>query len=437
MKLTMIGTGYVGLITGVCFSEMGNTVTCADIDEKKIAQLQNKKPTIYESGLEEMMVENIDDGRLHFSSDIGASVQASDIIFLCVGTPQNHDGSAKLDYIFSAAETIAKHLTAYKIVVVKSTVPVGTCRKVKQIIEENRPDASIAFDVVSNPEFLKEGSAIHDFRVPERIVVGLDDTPRKDDVQEKMQFLYAGLARPNRPLMFMKIESSELTKYASNAMLATRISFMNELSCLCEEVGANIKDIANGMGLDSRIGPRFLQAGIGYGGSCFPKDVRALANSMKHNGCGASIIDSVDAVNEAQKKTIFPKIVKALGDVKGKRIALWGLAFKPKTDDVREAPSIILSKQLLEAGASVVGHDPIAQENFSREVSGVTCVEDHYDALDGADLLVLVTEWDEYRNPQFDEVKKRLTNPIIIDGRNIYDPSYVRKLGFTYYGVGR
>jgi len=429
MKLTMIGTGYVGLVTGVCFSEMGNTVTCADIDETKIAQLQNKKPTIYEPGLEEMMVENMHSERLHFSSDVGASVQASEIIFLCVGTPQNHDGSAKLDYIFSAAETIAKHLTSYKIVIVKSTVPVGTCRKVKQIIEENRPDATIAFDVVSNPEFLKEGSAIRDFTAPERVVIGIDDTPRKEEVKEKMSVLYSSITRTNRPLLMMKIESSELTKYASNAMLATRISFMNELSCLCEAVGANIKDIANGMGLDSRIGPRFLQAGIGYGGSCFPKDVRALANSMKGNGCGSTIIDSVDSVNEAQKQTIFPKIVSALGDVKGKKIALWGLSFKPKTDDVREAPSIVLSKQLLDAGATVVAHDPIATENFSREVPDVTCVNDHYAALEGAEVLVLLTEWDEYRNPQFDEVKKRLTNPIIIDGRNIYDPEYVQKLG--------
>ena len=434
----MIGAGYVGLVTGVCFSEVGNSVVCADIDESKIKLLNDGISPIYEPGLEDMMLNNIDAKRLTFTSNVAEAVENSDLIFICVGTPQDQDGSANLDYIFSAAKAIGESLNDYKIIIVKSTVPVGSCAKVYEIIKENRKQPTVDFDVISNPEFLKEGSAIKDFMEPDRVVIGINGTHDLARLKERVTELYSSLVRANRPLIFTTIESSELTKYASNAMLATRISFMNELSHLAEKVGADIKEISKAMGFDTRIGPRFLQAGIGYGGSCFPKDVRALINTLKVNDCQARILQSVDDVNEDQKLKVIELIKDIYGtDLSGKKFALWGLSFKPKTDDVREAPSIIIAKGLIELGATVTGYDPLAMDNFKKYVPDITLSQNEYDCLNYADALILITEYDEFRNPEFDRIKSLLKGHTIIDGRNIYSPNLMVEKGFTYYGIGR
>ena len=432
MKLSFFGTGYVGLVTGTCFADLGNEVICTDIDEEKIRSLNEGVIPIYEQGLREILERNAKNRRLFFTTNLKKAVTESDILFIAVGTPQKFNGQAEMKYVFNVAKTIAENMNSYKLVVVKSTVPVGTCEKIKRIIKENQKK-KIAFDVVSNPEFLKEGTAIKDFQVPDRVVVGCDSKKAKKIIKT----LYAPVVRMDKPLVFMDVKSSELTKYASNAMLATRISFMNELSHLSEAVGADIKQIAKGMGLEDRIGSRFLQAGVGYGGSCFPKDVRALAQIQESFGHTTNILRAVDYVNERQKRSIVPKLKKFLPNLDGKKIAIWGLAFKPKTDDVREAPALTVIEQLKDEFATISAYDPEAMHNTKRIISDINYVENSYDALKGADALILLTEWYEFRTPDFKKMKKLMKQRIIIDGRNIYNPKLLRKIGFKYLSVGR
>ena len=434
MKLAIIGSGYVGLTTGACFANLGNDVTCVDIDKSKIKLLKKGKIPFFEPGLAEMVSLNIKEQRLSFTTDAAKAVQGSDVVFIAVGTPtkENGDGEADLSGVYTVAGNIGRSLNGYKVIVTKSTVPVGTADKVKGIISKNLP-AKTDFDVASNPEFLREGEAIQDFMVPDRIVVGADSQRARETLQD----LYRPLERAGRPLVVTDIKSAELIKYASNAMLATRISFMNELACLCEKVGADIKTIARGMGLDSRIGSRFLHAGIGYGGSCFPKDVKALASTMKARGCSSHILDSVTKVNEAQKMSLLPKIQKLVPDIRGKQIALWGLAFKPKTDDMREAPSLVVISQLLEKGAKINAFDPAAMEAARKIAKDISYSDNMYNSVKGAELLVIVTEWDEFRTPDFRRIKKLMASPNIVDGRNIYEPEEMKELGFNYIGVGR
>tara|TARA_B100000315_G_scaffold260116_1_gene319370 strand:+ start:1451 stop:2737 length:1287 start_codon:yes stop_codon:yes gene_type:complete len=428
----MIGSGYVGLITGACFANLGNTVICMDVDQKKIDMLNNGEMPIYEPGLKEMVLQNAKENRLSFTSDMKKAVSESDIIFLCVGTPSLEDGKADLKYVFEAAKQIGVHMNAYKVIVDKSTVPVGTSDKVKAIIKENLKQDT-EFDVVSNPEFLREGLAISDFTIPDRIVLGVENDKAKDI----MVRLYRAIERTGRPILITDPKSAEMIKYASNCMLATRISFMNVLAQLCEKVGGDVKSVAKGMGLDSRIGPRFLQAGVGYGGSCFPKDVRELMASLVSNEVDNTILTSVDTVNENQKKTLLPKIKKFIPDLKGKKIALWGLAFKPRTDDMREAPSITLIHQLLDEGTQIKAFDPVAQEIAKKLFPDIEYAPNPYEAVEGCDALVVVTEWDQFRELDFEKIKKGMNNPIIIDGRNVYEPGEMKELGFQYVGVGR
>ncbi len=432
MNITMIGSGYVGLITGACFANLGNTVICMDVDQKKIDMLNNGEMPIYEPGLKEMVLQNAKENRLSFTSDMKKAVSESDIIFLCVGTPSLEDGKADLKYVFEAAKQIGVHMNAYKVIVDKSTVPVGTSDKVKAIIKENLKQDT-EFDVVSNPEFLREGLAISDFTIPDRIVLGVENDKAKDI----MVRLYRAIERTGRPILITDPKSAEMIKYASNCMLATRISFMNVLAQLCEKVGGDVKSVAKGMGLDSRIGPRFLQAGVGYGGSCFPKDVRELMASLVSNEVDNTILTSVDTVNENQKKTLLPKIKKFIPDLKGKKIALWGLAFKPRTDDMREAPSITLIHQLLDEGTQIKAFDPVAQEIAKKLFPDIEYAPNPYEAVEGCDALVVVTEWDQFRELDFEKIKKGMNNPIIIDGRNVYEPGEMKELGFQYVGVGR
>lgn len=439
MKLSVFGTGYVGLVSGVCLADLGNDILCADVDKGKIALLERGGNPIFEPGLKEKLDRNVAEGRLRFTTDLKGAVTASDLLFICVGTPSCEDGSVDLRYVENVARTIGQYLDREKIVVDKSTVPVGTAAKVRAIIEEelHRRKATTRFHVVSNPEFLKEGAAVNDFFNPDRVIVGLepDDTVSRA-VMEK---LYASIARTARPILFTDTKSAELIKYASNAMLATRISFVNQLSQYCEQVGADITAVSKGMGLDTRIGSKFLHAGIGYGGSCFPKDVQGLISSMKGAGCDASLFEAVHAANEAQKRSLFSKITQALGTLRGRRVAVWGLSFKPKTDDVREAPSLLIVRWLLDQGAIVAAFDPEAMENFKKEIAGeVMYGKTPYDVLAGAELLVLLTEWDAFRNPDWDRVKKLMKIPNIVDGRNIY-LAYredLGRLGFSYRGVG-
>jgi len=432
----MFGTGYVGLVSGTCFSDLGNDVLCVDIDEAKIRALNKGEVPIFEPGLKEKVLRNIKEDRLKFTTDLKKAVNDSDILFICVGTPSKKDGSVNLDYVFSVAKTIGQNLDSRKIIVDKSTVPVGTADKVKAIISEElkKRDKQVTFDVVSNPEFLREGAAINDFFNPDRIVVGAES----DYSREMMAKLYKGIARTTRPLVFTDVRSAELIKYASNAMLATRISFVNQLSLYCEKIGADITAVSKGMGLDTRIGSRFLYAGIGYGGSCFPKDVKGIIDSIKEEGCSASILEAVHKANEDQKKSVIKKIKSIVGDVKNKTIAIWGLSFKPKTDDIREAPSLIIAKYLLDNGAHVKAFDPEAIPNFKKEFPKVKYVKKPYEALEKADLLLLLTEWDEFRNPDFEKIKDLMKSPKIIDGRNIYlgYREDLKKLGYEYQGVG-
>jgi UDPglucose 6-dehydrogenase len=432
MKIAVIGTGYVGLVAGTCFAESGNTVTCVDVDAEKVRKLKDGIVPIYEPGLEELLKRNVHDGRLHFTTEYADAVPGADAVFIAVGTPPDEDGSADLKYVLSAAESIAKSMTGYTVIVDKSTVPVGTARKVKERVAANTDHA---FDVVSNPEFLKEGAAIDDFLKPDRVVIG-SESKRAEEVMDE---LYGPFVRTGNPIIHMDIESAELTKYAANAMLATRISFMNEIANICMKVGANVDHVRKGIGSDARIGSRFLFAGLGYGGSCFPKDVKAVVKTSSDYGYDFRILHAVEEVNERQKRLLYDQVVSHFGeDLSGKHFAVWGLAFKPNTDDMREAPAVVVVKALLAAGATVTAYDPEAMEEARHRHLGDTVkyAEAPMDALDGADALILVTEWNEFRRPDFDAVKQRLRGSVIFDGRNIYPRKSLEKSGFTYFGIG-
>lgn len=452
MKVTIIGSGYVGLVTGACLAEQGNNVFCLDLDPKKIEILNSGGVPIYEPGLNEMIERNRAAGRLQFSTDIAASVAHGDIQFIAVGTPPDEDGSADLQYVVAAARNIGRYASTPKVIIDKSTVPVGTADKVTAAIAEELEKRGLSVDlcsVVSNPEFLKEGAAVEDFMRPDRIVIGTENSPAGMRAKEQMRKLYAPFNRHHERTYYMDVKSAELTKYAANAMLATRISFMNELANLADLVGADIEAVRQGIGSDSRIGFGFLYPGTGYGGSCFPKDVSALSKTANEHGRELKILQAVEAVNEAQKYTLVDKIDKRFGkDLKGMKFALWGLAFKPNTDDMREAPSRIIIGELVKRGAQVLAFDPVAMKeaqhcldlDFKDNPEGlkrVSMVGDPMAALDGCDALVIVTEWKAFRSPDFDLVKQKLKNPIIFDGRNLYEPSTMQELGIEYLGIGR
>jgi UDPglucose 6-dehydrogenase len=432
MHVAVVGSGYVGLVAGACLAETGNDVVCVDVDARKIDRLQQNDIPIYEPGLEPMVRQNQDEGRLTFSTNIAAAVRRSKVIFIAVGTPPGEDGSADLQHVLAVAKSIGKHMNEWKVVVTKSTVPVGTAAKVRAAIEA---ETKIPFAVCSNPEFLKEGAAIDDFMKPDRVVIGVDSA----EGREVMQELYSPFVRTGNPIIFMDIASAEVTKYAANAMLATRISFMNQIAEFCEKVGADVKMVRQGIGTDRRIGPAFLFPGPGYGGSCFPKDVKALIRSARTAGIQFDLLESVEAVNDRQKQVLFRKVTAILGqDLRGKQVGIWGLAFKAETDDMRESPAIPLVQSLLAAGAAVKAHDPKAMESAHACFGdAVTFAKDPYDAVDGADALVIVTEWLVYRNPDLDRVKTLLTRPVVIDGRNLYEPERMGSLGFEYHGIGR
>lgn len=432
MKVTVVGTGYVGLVVGACLAETGNDVICGDVDAKKIEGLNQDILPIYEPGLEEYVHRNRVAGRLTFTTDIPAAIAAADVIFIAVGTPPDEDGSADLKHVLAVADQIGKHAAREVVVVTKSTVPVGTAEKVAEAI---RPQAKVPFHMCSNPEFLKEGAAVDDFMKPDRVVVGIES----DIARERMGELYAPFVRTGKPIIFMDIPSAEMTKYAANAMLATRISFMNEIANLCERVGANVDLVRKGIGSDARIGPAFLFPGPGYGGSCFPKDVKALMRTSEERGAPMGVLQAVEAANERQKHRLFEKVNAAFGGaLRGKRIALWGLAFKANTDDMRESPALVLIDELLAAGATVVAHDPAAMHETQRRIGDrITYAESNYAAAESADALVIVTDWNEYRFPDFARVKAALKTPVLIDGRNLYDPAKMQALGFTYRSIGR
>ena len=437
MKIAIIGTGYVGLVTGVCFAEMGNTVYCVDTDENKINNLKKGILPIYEPGLEPMTHQNYEAGNLFFTTKIKEALEHTDICFIAVGTPMGADGGADLRYVEAVSHEIGEHMVRDMIVVDKSTVPVGTAAKVAAAIEAElkKRGASYGFKVVSNPEFLKEGTAIADCMSPDRVVLGVPD----EETAERMKELYSSFIRTSDRFIVMDVTSAEMTKYAANAMLATRISFMNEISNLCEAAGANIDKVRIGIGSDSRIGYSFLFAGCGYGGSCFPKDVQALIKTAKEYGCTAGILEQVEAVNERQKLVLLKKLYKRLGEeLTGRTIAVWGLAFKPNTDDVREAPAIVMIKELLARSAKVVAYDPKAAEEAQKHYLGdsIEYAKSKYTALVDADALLLVTEWKEFRSPDFDEMKQRMKTPLIFDGRNQYNAKSMEKIGFEYYQIG-
>ena len=431
MKLTIAGTGYVGLVTGTGFANLGNDVICFDIDREKVDLLKNGIIPIYEPGLDELYKRNVEAGRLKFTTDAEKAVRESEIIFICVNTPTNEHQEADLTAVEQVAKTIGQYMNNYKIIVNKSTVPVGTADLVKNIVKENQ-QKKIEFDVVSNPEFLREGAALKDFENPDRIIIGTDS----EKAGQIMSSLYRSRARTDRPIMSTDIRSAEIIKYASNAMLATRISFMNQLSYLCEKTGADIKEVAKGMGFDGRIGSRFLQAGIGYGGSCFPKDIKALISTLKQNDCDSDLFESIHRINEKQKSVVVEKL-KSIMEIKDSTIAVWGISFKPKTDDIREAPSIKIIEQLQNMGAKIHACDPVAIENAKKVLNDVNFFENPYETIRDCDALIVATEWNEFRNLDMRAVKILLKNPIIIDGRNIYDPKEMRSLGFKYMGIGR
>ena len=432
MKITVIGTGYVGLVTGTCLAEAGNDVLCIDIDASKVKKMQNGEVPIYEPHLETYFERNIKAGRLHFSTDLEVGVDHGDVIFLALPTPEDEDGSADLSYVLGVANQIGDLMKAYKIIVGKSTVPVGTGEKVKAALQSK---TDIPFDVVSNPEFLREGFAVEDFMKPDRVVVGVES----EQAQKTMEKLYATFVRSGNPIVFMDIKSAELTKYAANAFLATKITYMNEIANYCEKVGANVDDVRMGMGHDARIGKRFLFPGIGYGGSCFPKDVKALHKSGKDAQHHFAILDSVIEVNEKQKTILFPKMQQYFdGNLKGKKIAVWGLAFKPDTDDIREAPALYMIEKLLGSGASVTAFDPEAMPNVEAKLGDtISFASSMMEAVQGADALLICTEWHAFRNPDFEGLKTALKNHLIFDGRNIYSPAEMKAQGFTYYSIGR
>ena len=432
MKLAVVGTGYVGLVTGTCFAETGNTVTCIDIDAEKVKMLRSGKLPIFEHGLQEMVEKNVSKERLFFTTDLAEGIKDAKIIMLALPTPPGGDGAADLQYVLKVAEQIGPLLKEYTVIVNKSTVPVGTAELVRQKIA---PNTAVEFDVVSNPEFLREGLALEDFMKPERVVVGT----KSIRARKLMENLYAPFTRQGNPIIFMDEHSSELTKYAANAFLATKITFMNEIANLCEKVGADVDLIRRGMGTDSRIGKRFLFAGIGYGGSCFPKDVQALAKSASNVNYDFKILNAVMNVNAEQKVKLIENIKDHFGGaIKGKRIGVWGLAFKPNTDDIREAPALENIQILLSEGATISVHDPEAMENV-KKIFGekITYCENQYDVLENADALLIATEWSEYRNPDFDKMGSLLKNKLIFDGRNLYSLDFISELGFTYYSIGR
>lgn len=440
MRIAVIGTGYVGLVTGTCFSEVGHDVTCVDIDKSKIDALNSGKVPIYEPGLDEMVALNVKQGRLSFTTDLKAAVERALFIFIAVGTPPLEDGTADLKYVLAAARSVGEFMNGYKIIVIKSTVPVGTAEKVHRRIECALKDrrASYDFDVVSNPEFLREGCAIDDFMSPDRIVIGCNDCR----TEALMKELYASFIRDGRPVLCMDTTSAELTKYAANAMLALKISFINEIARICERVGADVEHVRNGIGADHRIGYQFIFPGIGYGGSCFPKDVKALVSTARGAGCSPEILTAVEAVNAAQKQALLEKIRAYFGeDLSGLTVAMWGLAFKPETDDVREAPSLLLIESLLGAGATVQAYDPKAMHEAQRYLGPrgdrLVYAEDSFAALRGADALLVVTEWSYFKNPDFDRMKSLMKTPVIFDGRNMYSTGLLRSLGFDYYSIGR
>ncbi len=439
MKITIFGTGYVGLVTGTCLAEVGNDVLCIDIDQQKIDKLKEGIIPIYEPGLEDMVKENQKSGRLSFTTDIKAAVEHGVFQFIAVGTPPDEDGSADLKYVLAVAKSIAEHMAEYRVIINKSTVPVGTADKVKSVIQEilDQKDKAIQFDVVSNPEFLKEGAALNDFMKPDRIIIGTDNLR----TGELLKALYAPFNRSHERIIVMDIRSAELTKYAANAMLATKISFMNELANLAEHLGANIENVRQGIGSDSRIGYHFIYPGCGYGGSCFPKDVKALERTANESGYNAELLSAVEHVNDRQKQVLFNKIQKHYQhQLQGKTFALWGLAFKPKTDDMREAPSRVLLEALINAGANVQAYDPEALVEAGRiygKKSGLKLCKTQDETLLGADALCIVTEWKQFWNPDFDTLKNSLKDAVIFDGRNLYQPEQLRKLGIQYYSIGR
>ncbi len=432
MRICMIGTGYVGLVTGTCFAELGNDVTCVDIIKEKIDRLNRGELPIYEPGLDVMVATNVKEGRLTFTTDLKKAVEDALVIFIAVGTPQAEDGSADMRYVEAVTKDIAKYMNEYKVIVNKSTVPVGAGKWIKKLIQENQPRA-LHFSVASNPEFLREGSAIEDFMRPNRVVIGTEDP----EAAAIMRDLYKPLFLIETPIVMTNLASAELTKYAANAFLATKISFINEVATICERVGADVHDVARGMGLDQRIGTKFLHAGPGYGGSCFPKDTRALVSIAKKCEYDFKIVDAAVKVNDEQRQRMLEKIRQTLGNMKGKTIGVLGLAFKPNTDDMREAPSIDIIAGMQKDGAHIKAYDPIAMHEAQKFLQDVEYVDDTYSTITGADALVLITEWNQFRSLDLDKVKRLLKTPIVIDLRNIYEPLKMREHGFTYVSVGR
>ena len=435
MNIAIVGTGYVGLVSGACFAEMGIDVTCVDINPEKIKCLLNGEIPIYEPGLDDLVKRNVEAGRLHFTTDLTTCLDNVEVVFSAVGTPPDEDGSADLQYVLEVARTFGRNIKKYTILVTKSTVPVGTAKKVKAVIEEEltKRDEQIDFEVASNPEFLKEGAAIKDFMSPDRVVVGVESRAKK-----VMERLYRPFQMNNYRLYFMDIPSAEMTKYAANAMLATRISFMNDIANLCDLVGANVDMVRKGIGADTRIGSKFLYPGCGYGGSCFPKDVKALARTAREYGYTMGVIEAVEAVNERQKEIVVKKLQDKLGTLRGKTIALWGLAFKPETDDMREAPALVVIEKLLEAGASVKVYDPVAMDECRRRIGDrVVYCKDMYDVVIDADALAVLTEWKEFRIPSWSVIKRVMKQPVLVDGRNIYSKDEVIAEGFEYAAIGK
>ncbi len=437
MKIAIVGTGYVGLVTGTCFAEMGVEVFCVDIDRQKIENLRNGVVPIYEPGLEEMVIRNYEVGRLHFTTDLTEVLDQVEIVFSAVGTPPDEDGSADLKYVLDVARTIGRAMNKYLLVVTKSTVPVGTARRIRQTIadELDRRGVTIDFDIASNPEFLKEGAAVKDFMHPDRIVVGVES----DRAKKLMEKLYHPFMLNNFRIIYMDIPSAEMTKYAANAMLATRISFMNDMANLCEIIGADVNMVRKGIGSDTRIGSSFLYAGCGYGGSCFPKDVKALISTAAEHGYPMRILKAVEDVNEEQKTILFRKLSAHFGgDLQGRKVAMWGLAFKPETDDMREAPSLVLIDRLLEAGCQVMAYDPVAIPEARRRIGDrIAYANNIYETVEGADVLMVVTEWKEFRLPAWARIRSLMKTPLILDGRNIYNIAEIEEAGFTYHCIGR
>ena len=437
MKIAIVGTGYVGLVTGTCFAEMGTEVFCVDVDKNKIDNLKKGIVPIYEPGLDELVARNMQAGRLHFTTELKECLDEVEVLFSAVGTPPDEDGSADLKYVLEVARTVGRYMNKYILVVTKSTVPVGTAQKVKQAIknEQIKRNVNIEFDIASNPEFLKEGAAVKDFMSPDRVVVGVES----ERAEKLMSKLYRPFLLNNFRVIFMDVPSAEMTKYAANAMLATRISFMNDIANLCEIVGADVNMVRKGIGTDARIGSRFLYAGCGYGGSCFPKDVKALIKTAEQNGYSMQVLKAVEDVNENQKGILFEKLVKVFnGDLKGKTVALWGLAFKPGTDDMREAPALVLIEKLKQSGCNVRAYDPAAMDESRRRIGeSVYYAHDMYDAALDADALILVTEWKEFRLPTWGVIKKAMKQPVVLDGRNIYDGDELQEMGFVYHCIGR